>query len=142
MMKREDQYKSLTKKLVQRRSELLELLDGELSQLHNSDDAVAGDLADAAVELDYATVNSTLAEAESEELAAIQAALLRVKEGTYGRCVECSKNIPLDRLRNVPFADKCVPCQEAKEALENSIRLSNNSTGKSQRASRPTSSRR
>ncbi|GAA5504707.1 RNA polymerase-binding transcription factor DksA [Novipirellula caenicola] len=145
-MKREDQIKSLAKKLVQRRTELLQLLDGELSQLHNSDDAVAGDLADAAVELDYATVNSTLAEAESEELAAIQAALLRVDEGAYGRCVDCSKNIPFDRLRNVPFADKCVQCQEAEESLENAIRLSNNATGAAkganQRRSRSTSSRR
>ncbi|EMI15907.1 DnaK suppressor protein [Rhodopirellula maiorica SM1] len=141
MMKREDQIKSLTKKLVQRRRELLELLDGELSELHNSDDAVAGDLADAAVELDYATVNSTLAEAESDELAAIQAALLRVKEGAYGRCVDCSKNIPIDRLRKVPFADKCVLCQEAKESLQDSIRLSNNAPQANPRRSRSTSSR-
>ena len=63
-MKREDQIKSLQKKLIQRRAKLSQLLDGELMQLHNSDDAVGGDLVDLAVEVDYATVNSTLAEAE------------------------------------------------------------------------------
>ncbi|WP_442511471.1 TraR/DksA family transcriptional regulator [Novipirellula sp. SH528] len=126
-MKREDQIKSLQKKLIQRRAKLSQLLDGELMQLHNSDDAVGGDLVDLAVEVDYATVNSTLAEAESDELSAIDAALVRVTDGTYGRCNECEKNIPIDRLRKVPFADKCVQCQEAKESLKDSIHLSNNS---------------
>jgi DnaK suppressor protein len=38
-------------------------------------------------------------------------ALRRMSQGTYGVCESCGKDIPLGRLRNLPHARFCVPCQ-------------------------------
>lgn len=42
-------------------------------------------------------------------------ALLRHAEGLYGRCTACGVEIPLARLRSLPFALYCRDCQEANE---------------------------
>ena len=48
---------------------------------------------------------------EREHLVEIGAALLRCKDGTYGLCPDCGQLILLDRLKIVPTASRCVPCQ-------------------------------
>ena len=45
----------------------------------------------------------------------IDAALARLHAGGYGACSSCSDPIPLARLRALPFATQCVPCQEQSE---------------------------
>jgi len=45
----------------------------------------------------------------------IDTALARLHAGRYGFCSSCSDPIPLARLRAVPFATLCVPCQERDE---------------------------
>jgi len=46
----------------------------------------------------------------------IDAALARARAGTYGVCAACGGAIPLTRLRAVPFATHCVPCQSRTES--------------------------
>jgi RNA polymerase-binding transcription factor DksA len=43
-------------------------------------------------------------------LGSIQAALDRMDDGRYGRCVHCSAPIPFERLELLPHADGCVAC--------------------------------
>ncbi len=45
----------------------------------------------------------------------IDTALARLHVGRYGLCSSCSGTIPLARLRAVPFATLCVPCQTKRE---------------------------
>jgi DnaK suppressor protein len=45
----------------------------------------------------------------------IDAALERLHRGEYGRCAACGEPIALARLRAVPFATHCVPCQAQRE---------------------------
>jgi DnaK suppressor protein len=52
---------------------------------------------------------------ESKLLKEVQAALNRVDEGTYGVCLRCEEEIPEKRMKAVPWAAYCVPCQEAIE---------------------------
>jgi RNA polymerase-binding transcription factor DksA len=40
----------------------------------------------------------------------------RLHEGTYGICVDCSKEIAPERLRAVPWAVRCVRCQEKSDS--------------------------
>jgi RNA polymerase-binding transcription factor DksA len=42
----------------------------------------------------------------------IEAALQRITDGTYGACVRCGADIPLERLEFRPFAAGCVACEE------------------------------
>ena len=45
----------------------------------------------------------------------IEDALRRVKAGTYGRCDDCDVEIPIQRMRALPFAQTCVQCQERRD---------------------------
>lgn len=42
-------------------------------------------------------------------------ALERLRDGTYGQCVQCGREIAEKRLRVVPWADLCTACQEAAD---------------------------
>jgi RNA polymerase-binding protein DksA len=46
-----------------------------------------------------------------DELRAIDAALLRVADGSYGICEACDKPIDLKRLNVTPQALRCIDCQ-------------------------------
>lgn len=50
-----------------------------------------------------------------QELYAVESALARMRNGTYGICAECGTNIQLDRLRAVPTATRCIDCQSRQE---------------------------
>jgi len=62
-------------------------------------------------------VDLALMQMKSETLKKIDQALLRLDEGTYGRCQECDLEIPAPRLRALPFAALCRDCQEETESL-------------------------
>ena len=57
---------------------------------------------------------SNLATDESmkAELKKIDGALPRMENGTYGVCANCQKEIPLERLRAYPQAEKCLDCKK------------------------------
>jgi len=55
------------------------------------------------------------AEAASEQLARINAAIERCRAGVYGVCEMCEGNIPKARLDALPFATRCVKCQRDVE---------------------------
>ena len=56
-----------------------------------------------------------LLESLDRTLRQIDAALARLHTGAYGRCASCGEPIALARLRAVPFATHCVPCQTRRE---------------------------
>src|SRR5262249_15729722 len=47
---------------------------------------------------------------EEQALDEIGAALDRLKQGTFGRCEECGKDIPRPRLQAIPYTRHCVEC--------------------------------
>lgn len=51
------------------------------------------------------------------QLDAIDRALERIDQGTYGICEECGSPIPEARLEAFPSATTCIRCQEAREAV-------------------------
>lgn len=68
--------------------------------------------ANLAVDLDNAAVTRDLA-----ELRAIEAARGRMESGEYGDCVDCETEIPFERLKVQPTAERCAPCQEQYEKM-------------------------
>lgn len=42
----------------------------------------------------------------------IKAALVRIKQGTYGRCQKCGKQIEVSRLLVMPTANLCLSCSK------------------------------
>jgi RNA polymerase-binding transcription factor DksA len=49
-------------------------------------------------------------ETVSETLEEVDAALLRIQEGTYGKCENCGARIAESRLNVLPYARYCVDC--------------------------------
>ena len=60
-------------------------------------------------------VLSRLDERERHEITEINAALDRIADGTYGRCVHCERGIEMDRLTALPATAVCVRCAGALE---------------------------
>ena len=54
-------------------------------------------------------------EREAAELLAIDEALQRVADGSYGLCLQCGASIPAARLHAQPTAARCVACQTLTE---------------------------
>ena len=76
-------------------------------QVHNSDEeALAGVLVD---------VNLAEIARETDEARTINAALARIRSGSYGVCVECGEPIDEARLRAYPAANRCLTCQRSRE---------------------------
>src|SRR6266568_4276136 len=59
-----------------------------------------------------------LGDREREKVRNIEEALLRIDEGEYGVCEECEEEIPLGRLKVLPFARLCVKCKSDLEKLQ------------------------
>ncbi len=59
-----------------------------------------------------------LGDREREKVRNIDEALARLEEGEYGICEDCEEEIPLGRLKAMPFARLCVKCKTDLEKLQ------------------------
>jgi DnaK suppressor protein len=110
-----ERYLLLKGMLEDRRREIHE----KLRSLRESMPAQAPDVRDAeeqSVDDFVQEVDLALMQMKTETLKKIDQALLRLEEGTYGRCQECDGEIPPARLRALPFAALCRGCQEEAES--------------------------
>ncbi|HZS34743.1 MAG TPA: TraR/DksA C4-type zinc finger protein [Methylomirabilota bacterium] len=60
-------------------------------------------------------IQVALVDRRAQQIAQIEGALERLKRGQYGFCQECREFIGLARLRALPFAQRCRPCQGRAE---------------------------
>jgi DnaK suppressor protein len=100
--------------LLKRRDALRQALAGDIHYLSNTKEQV-GDEIDAALDTAAGEASSQLAEVESRELAEIELALTRIKEGHYGKCEDCQKTIGAIRLQALPYATLCINCARNEE---------------------------
>ena len=119
-MDRSAAFDELLRQLTERRRMLLQTREsqqGELRALQSQDrlpeyeEGAQVKVAD--------DVLTTLSESARREVMQIDAALRRMDEGEYGRCVDCGQEIPVDRLRALPFT---LRCQEDEEERERKLR--------------------
>jgi RNA polymerase-binding transcription factor len=54
---------------------------------------------------------------ESALIRQLRTAINRVNNGSYGVCLECEEEIAEKRLKAVPWAERCIACQETVERL-------------------------
>ena len=72
-------------------------------------------LADTATETVEREIGNTLEEHDERLLGAVDAALKRIDDGTYGKCVNCGAPIPEERLEAMPWATLCIDCKRKEE---------------------------
>ena len=114
-MARKDAIQNMREVLIKRRDALRKALAGDLSMLKELREQTGGDEVDAALDAAQNEISSQLAEVESRELAHIENALERMRDGGYGACEGCNANIPLARLQALPYATYCIECQRELE---------------------------
>jgi len=67
-------------------------------------------VADLMADIDNAELSRDLT-----ELRALEAALERIAESSYGSCTDCGQDIGYERLRAEPAALRCIDCQRVHE---------------------------
>lgn len=115
MNKRKEAILKLHQVLIRRRDALRRALAGDLSSLKELREQSGGDLVDFALDSAQDEISSQLAEVESRELAQIETALERMRNGTYGICEVTGRPIPLARLQALPYATMCIEAQREAE---------------------------
>ncbi len=79
---------------------------------------VSPDPVDVAREIEEEQVWLAVLDQSRESQVQVDEAMRLLAEGRYGRCIDCGQAIPAGRLRALPFALRCLPCQERREAYE------------------------
>ena len=115
-MARREALMRISKSLLTRRAELRKRLGVELDDLGLNAPTASGDSADAAFDHAGDELASHLAEVEARELAQVERALLRIKQGKYGLCDGCAAKIPVPRLNALPYSTLCIKCQRESES--------------------------
>jgi DnaK suppressor protein len=101
----------LKEALVRKESELARIL-------RTRDDIAIEKSADQMDEIQYASERDLAIsnlDRESNLLRQTRAALRRIQTGSYGTCMECECVISPRRLAAVPWASRCIQCQEAAD---------------------------
>ena len=86
--------------------------------LRKRDDIAIEKSADQMDEIQYAAERDLAirnVDRESRLLRQVKAALQRVRDGDFGVCIECESAISPKRLSAVPWASRCIQCQDAAD---------------------------
>jgi DnaK suppressor protein len=74
--------------------------------------------ADQMDEIQYATERDLAirnVDRESTLLRQVKGALERIQDGSFGKCIDCESAISPKRLAAVPWAQRCIQCQEVAD---------------------------
>jgi DnaK suppressor protein len=103
------------KRLLTKQDELLRLVTKSEKDGREADEEATQDIVDKAAN-SYAKEFLFHQSDESRRvLQLVNEALERMKEGTYGQCVECQEEVQQKRLEAVPWARHCIECQEKQD---------------------------
>jgi YteA family regulatory protein len=117
MMLTKDQINGLKQTLIDEKEMLNTQIENnsEGGYLEGSQREATGELsaydnhpADSGTELFERSKNLAMDEHHEGQIDKIDSALQAIEEGTYGKCAECGKEIPFERLEAVPYTLYCV----------------------------------
>jgi len=104
-------YKDLL--LSEREDVLTDIADGDESakslledEMHNVNDFV-----DEASSKITQNILAVMSKNNKQKILAIEAALRRIAEGSFGVCVSCGKKIEDERLDSLPWTTLCIGCK-------------------------------
>ena len=96
--------------------EILESSETELvAALRKRDGIIIEKSADQMDEIQYASERDLAirnVDRDSRLLQQIRAALRRIREDCFGTCIECDSPIGVKRISAVPWAARCIQCQD------------------------------
>ncbi|HYH86090.1 MAG TPA: TraR/DksA family transcriptional regulator [Pyrinomonadaceae bacterium] len=110
-----EHYRKILNDQLRQRTEQARENQADALETASSDDGVK-DVADQSVKDVNQEIEYRLSERESQLVADIDQALMRLDEGSYGVCASCGKDIPERRLDALPTARYDAECQALIEA--------------------------
>jgi DnaK suppressor protein len=110
--KRLEQFK---KRLEDRQIDLRKMVSNRQQDGRNLGEDVAQDIADRAATSYNKEFLFTQSTNERQMLGMVDSALARIREGTYGECINCGNEINAKRLEAVPWTRYCIECQDKLE---------------------------
>ncbi len=117
----DDQVSEFKRQLRQRWDELRSLLHEALlradEERYNALATQVHDVGEESVADLLSDVSLAVVDRELRELAEVEAALQRIAQGGFGRCIDCGSDIEVARLRAYPTASRCHACQQRREKL-------------------------
>ena len=103
------------KKLETRRQELRHMVVRNQQDGRTVDDEATQDVADRAASSYNKEFLFSQSNNDRQLLNMVDGALARIREGSFGECVSCGKEINAKRLEAVPWTRHCIECQEKAE---------------------------
>jgi RNA polymerase-binding protein DksA len=115
----EHEQEQLRDQLEHQRAQLCAEVEREMSRSARQgyDDLIGqvGDLEDRALADLLVDENLAAVHRHVQELRQIEDALARMKQGSYGECIDCGDVIGFERLRAFATATRCIDCQARYE---------------------------
>lgn len=107
--------KAIRERLEVQRDEILKLYEKDIRAGQAAADEGSDDIVDRANNAYNRELLFALSDGERVTLLRIENALERLEGGLYGSCAHCEKQIGVERLKAVPWAQYCIDCQELAE---------------------------
>ncbi len=115
-------HDKLRRMLLERKRKLLASLHQEvfekLGEEYRGEFERAMDTADVSFIDLLQSVDIKLVDIRQEDLIKMDEAERKLREGSYGVCEECGKDISEERLAALPYAVRCIECEEKLERTE------------------------
>lgn len=102
--------KAVREGLLQRQAELRQRTERANADLRHQREPLAADFADQAVQRGNDDVLAAISDSAQGELNQISVALRRIDAGQYTTCAGCGTEIAPERLKTVPYTDRCATC--------------------------------
>lgn len=113
----DDQLDMFRRILLAQRDHLLEDADKTVTRMGDTNETFA-DPTDRATWESDSTRDLRIRDRERKLMDKIDAALLRIEDGTFGECEECGETISIGRLKARPVTTLCIECKAKQEADE------------------------
>lgn len=110
--------------LLKMKKEILADLEERIKSSDVSEQRVIGDIFDDADLEQSREFNLLLTTRERQKLKQIEQALLKIENGEFGICENCEQDIPVGRLKVMPFTTLCVKCKSQQESMEGHATIS------------------
>ena len=103
------------KRLETRQQDLRRMVTRTQQDGRSADEDTAQDIADKAASSYNKEFLFHQSNADRQLLQMVENALVRLREGSFGECISCGKEINPKRLEAVPWTRHCIECQEKLE---------------------------
>lgn len=105
-------FQTIRQNLLNRYAEIEGRLGKITNAVRHAEEPLPADFAEQATQRENDEVLNALDGSIRAEMERIERTLLRMEDGVYGICESCGKPIASKRLEALPYANRCVACEE------------------------------